>query len=437
MNTVETAWQGAKKGWNPLAALKEAKETPWLVDGVIPRDSIIWVVGAPACGKTFTVLDLATCVSSGRPWHGRQCDAATVVYVAAEGGTDIHVRRAAAELAAGVAGDMLIVQARPMLAEREGLAGLMSLVQAATGGGIKFAQVEKAWDEVYTNFKRYLTKDELAKFDAMARFEELTDREELTDAERKELASLGKTLAPWTCELDMECWATERVAEKLPADLAAAYHGSMSYEKGTLSKKVLLVIDTYSQTAADDTKTIVGQYIKNLRDIIEEAQAAGGTLSIVVLDHYTKSGESFMGAQAKQGDSDAMIEVARRGDHVTVSCPDKMRAAKPFDPIHLALVPFVLEDYPDTQGRPLTSLIVEDGVAGAQNKTADTLLRLLADAGGSVSRDELRSRFVAHPSNEGKNAESAKRVFRRALKDLCTDSTVTVLDGVVQYAIQG
>lgn len=439
-NPVEIAWRGAKNGWNPLAALKEAKETPWIVDGVIPRDSIIWVVGAPACGKTFTLLDLAACVSSGRPWHGRQCDASTVIYVAAEGGTDIHVRRAAAELAAGVAGDMLIVQARPMLAEREGLAGLMGLVWVATGGTIEFARVKKAREEAMFNFKRYLNPEELAKFDDMDRFEALTNRKEdgdqLKDAEKIELARLGKTLAPWAYEGDLEEWANELAAGRLPAELAAAYRYSTAYErKGALSKKVLLVIDTYSQTAADDTKAIVGQYIKNLRDLIEEVQAAGGTLSVVVLDHYTKSGESFMGAQAKQGDSDAMLEVDRRGDLVTVSCPDKMRAAKPFDPIHLALVPFVLEDYPDTQGRPLTSLIIEDGEATAQNKTADAILRLLVESGGSISRDDLRERFMSHPSNEGKNVESAKRVFRRALSNLCADSTVTVLDDVVQYAI--
>lgn len=438
-NPVESAWRGAKNGWNPLAALKEAKETPWIVDGVIPRDSIVWVVGAPACGKTFTLIDLAACVSSGRPWHGRQCDATTVVYVAAEGGTDIHVRRAAAELAAGQAGDMLIVQTRPRVAEREGLAGLMGLVQAATG--IKFARVEKAREEAVLNFKRYLNPEELAKFDDMDRFEELTSREEdgaqLNDVERIEIARLGKTLAPWTEAIDVEDWANELAAERLPAELAAAYRYSMDYErKGAPSKKVLLVIDTYSQTAADDTKAIVGQYIKNLRDLIEEAQAAGGSLSVVVLDHYTKSGDSFMGAQAKQGDSDAMIEVERRGDLVTVSCPDKMRAARPFDPIHLALTPFVLEDYPDAQGRPLTSLVIEDGEATTLSPTAGAIIRLLADSGGSISRDTLRGQFMLHPSNEGKNADSVKRAFKRALNNLCTDGAIVVHDDVVQYPNQ-
>lgn len=431
-NPVESAWQGTDTGWSPLAALKEAKETPWIVDGVIPRDSIVWVVGAPACGKTFTLIDLAACVSSGRPWHGRQCDAATVIYVAAEGGTDIHVRRAAAELAAGVAGDMLIVQARPRVAEREGLAGLMGLVQAATGEGIKFARMEKAQEEVISNFKRYLTSEELAQFNNMSRCEELASRAQLGDAEKIELKHLDKTLPPWTADMGAEEWASELAAERVP-ELVAAYRYSEDYgRKGAPSKKVLLVIDTYSQTAADDTKSIVGQYIKNLRDLIEEAQEAGGTLSVVVLDHYTKSGESFMGAQAKQGDSDAMIEVDRRGDLVTVSCPDKMRASRPFDPIQLALVPFVLEDYPDAQGRPLTSLIVGDGEA-ARSKAEGTILQLLSDSGGSISREELRGQFRAHSSNEGKSADTTKHAFNRAINSLCADSTITVLDGIVQH----
>ena len=82
---VRAAW-AALGPCGPLAALEQAQKTRWLVDGVIPANSIVWVVGDPACGKTFTMLDLAACVSSGRPWQGRQCDQSTVIYVAAEGG---------------------------------------------------------------------------------------------------------------------------------------------------------------------------------------------------------------------------------------------------------------------------------------------------------------------------------------------------------------
>ena len=372
------------------------------------------------------------------------------------GGTDIHVRRAAAELAAGVgSADLKIVQTRPVVAELEGLGELTGMVSLATGG-IHFDTVSKALQECRDNYKDYLDEDELSYFDDMDQFDKLTQeiedskkrregaRDDLNknfwqkkiDSDTVKLDDLRYGLEEWDCSrTKLEKWAQTVVKKRLrqPHQRAALKHvGLLTRSPRGCVKNALLIIDTYSQTAAGDEKSVVSPYIKHLRDLIEQAEQSGGSLSVVVIDHFTKSGSSFMGAQAKLGDSDGMIEIERRGDRITVSCPTKMKSGRLFEPIHLALAPFVLDGYLDPLGRPLSSLIVKPAEGAALRPVAETVLQLLADAGDSCRRDELRNQFVAHPANVGKNADSVKRAFSRAIDDLMDDGRIAEVDGVVQ-----
>lgn len=459
------AWADAAKqpgGWHPLDGLKSARKTRWMVDGVIPANSIVWVTGKPACGKTFAMLDIAACVSSGRPWHGRPCEQATVIYVAAEGGDDIHVRRAAAEMAAGTSGPLNIVQARPRLDEPEGLAEIMALLQFSTGEalnipgskdsrGLQFDAVDKVMGSVIFNRSAaHLSPEELQKFDVQERYRDLLDRhnagDRLSKLESDELATFDLTLAMWERDYDL---LSERMQDLAASRLAGPdkamykHFDAIRPIEAARSKRVLLIIDTYSQTAADDVKASVSRYIKNLRDLGELVERQGGTLTVIVVDHLTKSGDSFMGSMAKQGDSDAMIEVERKGNLVVLTCPDKLKAARPFDPIHLELAPYVLGDEKDSQGRPLTSLVIRDGekihrlreAAGASGETAAALLLDMLDKGGPHTRDELRAQFTSHASNKDKKPDSARRSFSRTLDGLIDDEVVTEVDGVVSFSL--
>jgi KaiC/GvpD/RAD55 family RecA-like ATPase len=56
------------------------------VDGLIAKQEIVAVYGAPKCGKTFIVTELAGCVSTGRPFFGMQTTSGLVIYVASEMG---------------------------------------------------------------------------------------------------------------------------------------------------------------------------------------------------------------------------------------------------------------------------------------------------------------------------------------------------------------
>lgn len=413
--------------WGPLNALQRVSETKWLIDGVIPAGSINWMVASPSSFKTFLALDMGACIASGRAWHGRATDQAVVLYIAGEGDDDIHVRRAAAELAAGETGPMRIVQVRPRLDEPHGLASLMAMVSDVTydgsGPAIDLPEIQAYYND---SMCKYLTPDERAEFDFL---------DENTDGDEARQYGLRISRPRFTAWDEAIAQVYEDMNLQAPGGVARP-----------IARNVFLVIDTYSQTSADDTKATVSRYVKTLRDLQEKAAAQGGTVTVLVVDHTTKSGESYMGSLAKLGDSDTMIEVDRYGSDNAVTVKSlKMRSGASFAPVHLDLAPFTLDGFTDALGRTLTSLVVTDGeqghrirrAAGANGDTAAAvLLTLLTDLGTSA-KGELKKAFFAYKSNEGKNADSTARAFNRALTSLSENSAVVLdADGVVSLATE-
>jgi hypothetical protein len=64
----------------------------YLVKGIIPLGGLIVVWGAPKCGKSFWVFDLAMHVALGREYRGRRVQQGAVVYLALEGGRGFRNR---------------------------------------------------------------------------------------------------------------------------------------------------------------------------------------------------------------------------------------------------------------------------------------------------------------------------------------------------------
>ncbi len=441
-NTLAAKW-AAMGDWSPLAALKRTSETKWLIDGVIPSGSINWMVAAPSSFKSFLALDMAACIASGRTWHGHETDQAVVLYVAGEGDDDIHVRRAAAELATGDTGPLRLVQMRPRLDEPHGLASLLALLQCVTytGGdaGLAFPEVNAHSDAVYYG-KGYLTPDEQVAHD-FVRLEAAPDDDEPPSAHRIYNAHLD-LVQRLGYDMDNMEFKPEALRSRFNAwDEAMAQVDDMDglqFPGGLdtrTAKHVFLVIDTYSQTSADDAKGTVSRYIKTLRDLQEKAAALGGVVTVLVVDHTTKSGDSYMGSLAKLGDSDTMIEVDRHGTDNAVTIKSlKMRSGANFEPIHLNLVPFTLEGFTDAQDRPLMSLVVSDGeqahrirkAAGAAGDTAAALVLTVLTGAGECNKADLRQRYSEHPTNKGKSEETVKRAFNRALLHLTESDIVLV-----------
>ena len=408
------------EGWSPLDPLQKAADTKWLIDGVIPAGSINWMVASPESFKTFIALDMATCVASGRPWHGRTTDDAVVLYLAGEGGNDIHVRRAAADFAAGDTGPVCIVQLRPRLDEPTGLASLLALVSCAIGEEFCFPVVEKSLLDQKT---KYLTPEEMVKYKALAS----GDRDYIGRAfgiHRSDFPKDFRSADDFALEISRPRYdAWDEAIAKVYQDDELNYVSDAPFHCKT---NLLLIVDTYSQTSSDDAKPTVSRYIKTLRDLQDIATASGFTITVLVIDHMTKGGDTYMGSLAKEGDSDTMIEVTRHGNGHSVTLKSaKMKMSVPFLPIHLELKPIELEGFNDALGHPLTSLYVSDGeqahkidkVSGTKGDTTAAMILTLLSESGLCSLDDLRQRFIAHEKYSKTKPETVSRNFLRAVEN--------------------
>lgn len=63
----------------------EVKPIEWLIDQVLEADSHAMIYGSPGHGKSFIAIDMASCIASGQPFHGRSVKQGAVFYIAGEG----------------------------------------------------------------------------------------------------------------------------------------------------------------------------------------------------------------------------------------------------------------------------------------------------------------------------------------------------------------
>lgn len=71
-----------------------------LIDKILYMDSLAWLIGEPANGKSFVAIDWAGHVSEGMSWCGYPVRQGTVVYVCPEGTAGLVLRKQAWESAA-------------------------------------------------------------------------------------------------------------------------------------------------------------------------------------------------------------------------------------------------------------------------------------------------------------------------------------------------
>jgi hypothetical protein len=64
----------------------------WLVDSHILEHSFAVVYGQSGGGKSFTVLDMALCIATGRPWADNVVQQGPVIYMSAEGASGLNER---------------------------------------------------------------------------------------------------------------------------------------------------------------------------------------------------------------------------------------------------------------------------------------------------------------------------------------------------------
>jgi AAA domain len=75
--------------------LADLPEPGWLIDGVLPGESLTLAYGPKGHGKSFVTVDMAMSITHGRPWAGRQVRQGPVIYVIGEGASGMHKRQEA------------------------------------------------------------------------------------------------------------------------------------------------------------------------------------------------------------------------------------------------------------------------------------------------------------------------------------------------------
>lgn len=71
------------------------KPIDWLVEDYVEKDSLSLIFSPPSSGKSFVLVDIACCVATGTPWHGRPVQQGPVFYIAGEGHNGMARRFAA------------------------------------------------------------------------------------------------------------------------------------------------------------------------------------------------------------------------------------------------------------------------------------------------------------------------------------------------------
>lgn len=72
--------------------LADLPEPTPLIPGLLFRDSLAWIGGAPAAFKSFLAVELACHVATGTSWRGRRVSPGRVLYIVAEGRAGIWKR---------------------------------------------------------------------------------------------------------------------------------------------------------------------------------------------------------------------------------------------------------------------------------------------------------------------------------------------------------
>ena len=79
--------------FSAMDVLDGLPEARYVVDQMIPEGSVTLLVGEAGCGKTYAMLSLCLCVSTGMDWTGKQTQQGTALFVDEESGQNRLLRR--------------------------------------------------------------------------------------------------------------------------------------------------------------------------------------------------------------------------------------------------------------------------------------------------------------------------------------------------------
>jgi hypothetical protein len=146
-----------------LHELLSRRPSGWLIDDMVPANSLTAVWGEPGAYKTFLVLDMMLSIAHGTDWHGAELAKALVVYVAGEGVGGLRKRVGAwhQERQLEVANADFILIEEPSPLDQGGAQDLIDTIEALRGDR-KVAAI------VYDTLARCMIGDENSAADMSA-----------------------------------------------------------------------------------------------------------------------------------------------------------------------------------------------------------------------------------------------------------------------------
>lgn len=116
-------------------AIERVRNKKWLIYGVLPHNDVGYIYGKPGSYKSFMALDIASRVASASKWNGIDVDyPGMVLYIAAEGGSELHLRKKAWRISTGEDNGAVNILERSVMIndpiEREQLKAAMRAVEA-------------------------------------------------------------------------------------------------------------------------------------------------------------------------------------------------------------------------------------------------------------------------------------------------------------------
>jgi hypothetical protein len=405
---------------------------------VIPAGTLNMVYGGSQRFKTFFLLAFLRACALGAPFMGRPTTKQTCVMLAAEGGHDVHLRHAGLDQFHGQQSPILIDQARPRIDEESGFWYLMALISQATAGRFTFPELE----DFETNCpQRYHTPEETTE---LGRLEANESQLLRTMASRYNPQNEdANAITAWqaavvearTFNAQIDAGAIGRYAGRdqvFQSVYAKAYAPDSMPEHGN----VLLLVDTYSATSADDSKPTVARYFRHLKDLQALVSSQGGCLTVIFVDHATKNESTFQGAGDKYNSADCVFEITLRGKQRIAVKSDKSKGFNAFEDLHLSMQPVVIHGFKDEIGMPLETLVcVADTNTPDTTTTAakaakaltssEQLLQIVRDH-CPIHEDELRIKFLALPDQSTKVRETAEQAYRRAVAKLISRMEIEI-----------
>lgn len=423
--------------WYAKTALQVISKTPAVIYKILPAGGLCMIYGPSGAGKTFFILNMWRACALGLPWMGYKTELQTAILIAAEGGYDVHARHAGVDQVFSAESPVLIDQARPPIDAADGFWYLLALI-SEVAPQFEFVEILDFRENCP---KKYVTNEESTVLEKLASEVNAKKHAAFNDYDPKN--ENASAIDAWRTHVDL----LKETKVKIYAEASERYTGRDAIFQSVFAKgykpthrerngNVLLAIDTFSATAADDTKPTVAAYFRNIKNLQERVAAQGGCLTVVFIDHSTKAENTFQGAGAKFNDVDAVFEITRRGKHgLTLKC-EKQKFFAPFEDMQFHLMPIEIAGHVDAMGAPLTTLAcvddatyaptVEPVVKAAKATAASMLIELLVESGQSLARSELRAKFYDLPSQKTKAQATKAAAFRRAVDDLQDECLIAI-----------